>query len=68
MRWAVRTHKGYITMLQKLKAAIMHFHRAIVKSQQRRADFFILTHMTDAELRDIGISRGEIKERYYAKG
>ena len=55
-------------MLQKLKAAIMHFHRAIVKSQQRRADFFILTHMTDAELRDISISRGEIKERYYAKG
>ena len=55
-------------MLQKLKAALIHFHKAIVKSQQRRADIFILTHMTDAELRDIGISRGEIKERCYAKG
>ncbi len=55
-------------MLQKLKAALIHFHKAIVKSQQRRADFFILQNMTDAELNDIGISRGEIKERYYAKG
>ena len=55
-------------MLQKLKAFAKHIAMSIVKSQQRRADFFILTHMTDAELRDIGISRGEIKERYYAKG
>jgi uncharacterized protein YjiS (DUF1127 family) len=54
-------------MLNKLKAAILRFHQGIVKSQQRRADFFILTHMTDAELRDIGVARGEIKERYYAK-
>lgn len=53
-------------MLNKIKAALLHFHKAIVKSQQRRADFFILHHMTDAELRDIGVCRGEIKERYYA--
>lgn len=55
-------------MLQKLKVAILRFHQGIVKSQQRLADFFILQNMTDAELRDIGISRGGIKERYYAKG
>ena len=54
-------------MLQKLKAAILRFHQGIVKSQQRRADFFILQNMTDAELRDIGVARGEIRERYYAK-
>lgn len=53
-------------MLNKIKAALIHFYEAIVKSQQRRADFFILNNMTDVELRDIGICRGEIRERYYA--
>lgn len=62
-------------MLKKLKSAystllsiFMNLHHGIAKSQQRRADYFILNHMTDAELRDIGISRGEIKERFYSKG
>jgi uncharacterized protein YjiS (DUF1127 family) len=35
------------------------------KSQQRRADYWILTHMSDKDLKDIGITRGEIKSKIY---
>ena len=34
-------------------------------SQQRRADYWLLHNMTDKDLRDIGISRGEIKSKIY---
>lgn len=30
----------------------------------RRAEYIMLTDMTDRELKDIGISRGEIKDRF----
>ena len=34
-------------------------------SQQRRADFWLLHNMSDKDLRDIGITRGEIKSKIY---
>ena len=34
-------------------------------SQQRRADYWLLHNMTDKDLRNIGISRGEIKSKIY---
>jgi len=36
--------------------------KAIQESQQRRADYWILMNMTDRELHDIGIGRGQIRE------
>ena len=43
---------------------IMQFLRALLKkiqnNQQRRADYWLLMNMTDKELKDIGINRGEI--------
>ena len=36
--------------------------KAIMESQQRRADYWILQNMTDRELHDIGIARGQIRE------
>ena len=43
---------------------IMQFLRIwlkkIQKNQQRRADYWMLTNMSNRELQDIGISRGEI--------
>ncbi|UAW59013.1 hypothetical protein CRP212_gp47 [Roseobacter phage CRP-212] len=36
--------------------------KAIMESQQRRADYWILMNMTDRELHDIGIARGQIRE------
>tara|TARA_R110002012_G_C11349836_1_gene579424 strand:+ start:210 stop:431 length:222 start_codon:yes stop_codon:yes gene_type:complete len=42
----------------------MQFLRALLKkiqnNQQRRADYWLLMNMTDRELKDIGINRGEI--------
>jgi uncharacterized protein YjiS (DUF1127 family) len=34
-------------------------------SQQRRADFWLLHNMSDKDLLDIGITRGEIKSKIY---
>ena len=40
-------------------------YKAIVKSQQRRAAYWQMQNLTDKELRDIGISRAEIKRISY---
>ena len=40
-------------------------HQAIVKHQQKRADFFILNTLSDRQLKDMGVTRGELKQRYY---
>jgi uncharacterized protein YjiS (DUF1127 family) len=43
---------------------IMEFLRRLLKNiqdaQQRRADYWLLTNMSNKELQDIGISRGDI--------
>ena len=39
--------------------------KAIEKSQQQRADYWLLHNMTDKDLRDIGITRGEIHDRVF---
>jgi uncharacterized protein YjiS (DUF1127 family) len=43
---------------------IMEFLRRLLKNiqdaQQRRADYLLLTNMSNKELQDIGISRGDI--------
>ena len=38
-----------------------NFLASLQKAQQARADYWILTNMSDKELRDIGIARGEIR-------
>jgi len=35
------------------------------KNQQRRADYWILMNLSDKELHDMGISRGEIRQKVY---
>lgn len=39
----------------------------IQEMQQRRADYYILTHMSERELRDLGISRSEIRQKIYGE-
>jgi uncharacterized protein YjiS (DUF1127 family) len=39
--------------------------KAIQKNQQRRADYWILMNLSDKELHDMGISRGEIRQKIY---
>ncbi len=41
------------------------FWNSIEKNQQRRADYWILQNMSDKQLKDMGISRGEIYSRIY---
>jgi uncharacterized protein YjiS (DUF1127 family) len=40
--------------------------KAIQKNQQRRADYWILMNLSDKELHDMGISRGEIRQKIYS--
>jgi uncharacterized protein YjiS (DUF1127 family) len=39
--------------------------KAIQKNQQRRANYWILMNLSDKELHDMGISRGEIRQKVY---
>ena len=41
--------------------------KAIEVHQQKRADYWILTHLTDRELRDLGIGRCQIRELVYGE-
>ena len=38
----------------------------IVTMQEARAAYFALQNMTDKELHDIGVTRGELKQRIYS--
>jgi len=43
------------------------FIKAIQESQQRRVSYWQLNNMSDAALKDIGVKRGEIKQKFYGK-
>ena len=38
---------------------------SLQQSQQRRADYYILSNMSNKELRDIGIGRSEIRQKIH---
>ena len=40
---------------------------AIEESQQKRADYYMLTKFTDRQLNDLGIGRSQIREIIYGK-
>jgi uncharacterized protein YjiS (DUF1127 family) len=42
--------------------------KAIQDSQMRRAQYWQLINMSNSALKDIGVTRGEIKEKFYGKG
>jgi len=39
--------------------------QCLVDMQNRRAAYWMLQHMSDSQLKDIGVSRGEIQSRVY---
>jgi len=43
------------------------FIKALQDSQMRRVQYWQLVNMSDALLRDIGVTRGEIKQKFYGK-
>mgnify|MGYP003664650223 CR=1 FL=1 len=58
-------------LLKRLWKALATFFsnigKSIVKGQQARADFWILNNMSDKALKDIGVTRGEIKQKFNQK-
>ena len=52
-------------MLDKIKAFFKVAAARTVEAQKRRADYYILNNMTDKELHDIGINRGDIRDRVF---
>jgi len=43
------------------------FIKTLQDSQMRRVQYWQLVNMSDALLRDIGVTRGEIKQKFYNK-
>ena len=43
------------------------FIKALQDSQMRRVQYWQLVNMSDSALRDIGVTRGEIKQKFYNK-
>jgi len=43
------------------------FIKTIQKAQERRVTYWQLQHMSDKALKDIGVTRGEIKQKFYGK-
>jgi|14BtaG_2_1085337.scaffolds.fasta_scaffold22733_3 uncharacterized protein YjiS (DUF1127 family) len=39
--------------------------KAIEESNKRRVDYYLLSNMTDRQLKDLGLTRGEIRYRIY---
>lgn len=54
-----------MTILNKIKAALIHFGKVMIEARQESANRQIammqLHGMTDKELSDIGIGRGDIR-------
>lgn len=50
-------------MFKTFSKRLKSIHKSIQRSQQARADLWLLTHLTDRELKDIGISRYDIRRR-----
>jgi uncharacterized protein YjiS (DUF1127 family) len=43
------------------------FIKALQDSQMRRVQYWQLVNMPDSALKDIGVTRGEIKQKFYGK-
>ena len=56
-----RLNIGNTTMFTLIIKTFTDFLASLQKAQQARADYWILTNMSDKELHDIGIARGDIR-------
>jgi len=52
-------------MIKGFKGFADRCWNAHVNRQQRRADYWILTNMSERHLRDLNISRTEIRQKIY---
>mgnify|MGYP000209177782 FL=1 len=42
--------------------------KVLQDSQMRRVQYWQLINMSDSALKDIGVTRGEIRQKFYGKG
>ena len=54
-------------MFKSIFSAISCVNKSIIKSRQASADLYLLQNLTDRELQDIGVTRGDLIHRYYNK-
>ena len=50
-------------MLEKLKAWVANIVLKIIEGRQRKVDYYLLNNLSDYQLRDMGLTRGELKQR-----
>jgi uncharacterized protein YjiS (DUF1127 family) len=41
--------------------------KAIARTQERRDAYFVLQNMTEKQLKDIGVTRGELRQKVYGE-
>jgi len=51
--------------VKRSSAMFKKIFKKIQENQQRRADYWILMNLSDKELHDMGISRGEVRQKVY---
>jgi len=51
--------------IKRSGAMLKRIFKKIQENQQRRADYWILMNLSDKDLHDMGISRGEIRQKIY---
>ena len=44
---------------------LIKWFEAVAEAQQRRADYWVLKNMSDKQLKDIGVTRGEIAQKVF---
>ena len=53
------------TQIERDSAMFRKIWKAIEESNKRRVDYYLLSNMTDRQLKDLGLTRGEIRYRIY---
>ena len=66
-KFRVKTTKIVKTLIKALFKFFSDLGASISKAQQLRADFWLINNLSDKDLKDMGITRGEIKQRFYSK-
>jgi uncharacterized protein YjiS (DUF1127 family) len=49
-------------LMKRTAHLLNHWISAVIEQQARQADIIILRHFTDRELKDIGLTRGDLGE------
>jgi uncharacterized protein YjiS (DUF1127 family) len=49
-------------LLKRIAHLLNHWISAVIEQQARQVDIIVLSHFTDRELKDIGLTRGDLGE------